>query len=81
VPITILTPISIKNSILNPPPKVIWKSKLSKYHNVVLLNLSYAPSNTNGNDMNNEKKIPLSLEGHKRKGGQIQSSSFNYNKK
>jgi hypothetical protein len=26
--------------------------------------------------MNNEKIIPLSLEGHKRKGGQIQSSSF-----
>ncbi len=28
---------------------------------------------TNDNDMNNEKIILLSLEGHKRKGGQFQS--------
>ncbi len=36
---------------------------------------------TNDNDMNNEKIIPLSLEGHKRKGGQFQSFGSNYNKR
>jgi hypothetical protein len=63
------------------PSKSDLEIQTSKCHNVVLLNLNCTPSNTNGNDMNNEKIICLSLEDNKRKGGQIQSSSFNNNKK